>query len=189
MDNRDKSVLYDIYIRNERNTERYALGKSSNKILLVISLNPNKATNKISDITVSKVEEISMLNGFEGFILFNLCPIRVGIPRLLPKSHKRFSYTKNIKILENYLSKSKKQIIWAAWGTHITDRNYLINSLRDIFSFAQGFEHRWKHFGVLTKDGHPRHPSRVSYSWQFHDFPIASYLRNLNRKLPGSRHY
>ena len=48
---------------------RYALGEPGSHNLVVVGLNPSRATPQKSDTTISKVREIAKLEGFDGWIM------------------------------------------------------------------------------------------------------------------------
>ena len=80
------------------------------------------------------------------------------------------------------ISKVLKQFnfkdIWCAWGTTIEHRPFLKDCLRELITnFDESY--KWFHYDDLTKYGHPRHPLYVSYSKNFSNFDIASYIENL----------
>lgn len=169
---------YDIYKVSGKNI-RFKLGKSGNNKLIVLSLNPSTATDEKADVTVSKVERISLLNSFDGFVLVNLYPLRKTSPSKLPKWKNKNIYYENLSLIINFISKEEGPVIWAAWGKDISLRTYLRESLKLIHKSVEKFQTEWIHFGSLTKDGHPRHPSRVSYRWNFSGFDIENYVATL----------
>lgn len=56
---------------------RFTLGKSGQRKLLTIGLNPPAATRVKSDPTVARVEKVAQQNGFDGFVMLYLYPIRL----------------------------------------------------------------------------------------------------------------
>jgi len=170
-------VIFDIYSASDDEKARYFMGKSGSKKLFVFGLNPSTADQENSDLTATKVEAVAKKNGFDGFVLFNLYPLRSTDPKKLPKKVSKFHLKQNLLELESLLSSSDGETcFWAAWGSNINLRPYLAKSLKQITKVAQKKNCKWLHYGKLTKEGHPRHPSRLSYSWEFSEFPIQEYL-------------
>ena len=79
---------------------RYALGEPGNYNLVVVGLNPSKATPQKSDTTISKVCEIAKLEGFDGWIMINLYPKRSIDPKKLAVSAKQELTRANLAIIE-----------------------------------------------------------------------------------------
>ncbi|HIG55227.1 MAG TPA: DUF1643 domain-containing protein [Candidatus Handelsmanbacteria bacterium] len=68
-------LLYDIYLTAANNTLRYALGRGSNRPLLIIGLNPSTANQYTRDQTLTRVEHFSRRRA-NGLIMCNLYPLR-----------------------------------------------------------------------------------------------------------------
>ena len=62
---------------------------------------------------------------------------------------------------------------YAAWGTNIEKRAYLVDKCQYIVDMLQ--VPSWYTRGV-TRYGHPRHPLYVPYSQGFEWFPVQDYL-------------
>ncbi|MFB0967078.1 MAG: hypothetical protein QMB15_06450, partial [Cloacibacterium sp.] len=60
---------------------------------------------------------------------------------------------------------------------NISSRKYLKSCLEQIFIISKNHDFKWLHLGNLTKEGHPRHPSRTSYSVKLNNFDIEKYLK------------
>ncbi len=172
--------MYDIYQCNEDDTVRFILGKNGNKRLFVIGLNPSTANKEKSDATVAKVEAVASKNGFEGFVMSNLYPLRSTNPNSLPEIANEDLILKNIKAIKDLAQTEKKPVFWAAWGGDITIRPYLGIALKLMAEEVKEMNGTWVHYGELTKYGHPRHPSRLSYSWVFSEFDVSSYVQNIS---------
>ena len=162
--------MYDIY-RNDRKDEwRYTLGKAGKNPLLAIGLNPSTATQEKADTTVAKVEQVAINNGYDGFIMLNLYPVRATDYRNLPSAVNPTAFEKNLDAIEETVSAQSKPVIWAAWGTSVEYHPYFIDARDQLFSRLSKYKAKWLHFGDLTADGHPRHPSRLSYDWKFSSY-------------------
>lgn len=102
--------MYDIY-RNDRKDEwRYTLGKAGKNPLLVIGLNPSTATQEKADTTVAKVEQVALNNGYDGFIMLNLYPVRATDYRDLPTRVNPTAFAKNLDAIEEVVEAQPKPI-------------------------------------------------------------------------------
>ena len=175
----ETKILHDICKFSEDKSARYYLGKSGENKLFVIGLNPSTATQYDSDTTIAKVEQVAKKNKYTGFVMLNLYPkietnpkdlSEISDPTLIEQNKQ---YIIEIAKLENNLT------FWAAWGNDIVNRNYFGKSLKSIAIAMKCRNVNWLHYGNLTKKGHPRHPSRLSYEWHFQKFNIFQYIENL----------
>lgn len=171
--------MYDIYWNAQNDQWRYALGKSGSNRLLTIGLNPSTATQEKLDTTVSKVERVAANNGFDGFIMLNLYPVRATDYEELPESANRTAYRENLNAIEEIVAEEKTPIIWAAWGESIKARPYFTEAICDLSVRLAKYQPNYLHFGPLTHAGHPRHPSRLDYSWNLAPFEISTYKAKL----------
>lgn len=167
--------MYPIYSNARDDTWRFTLGKQGNRKLLVIGLNPSTATREKSDVTVAKVESISRQNGFNGFVMLNLYPVRSTAIEDLPIQADTEAYDQNIAQIVRAVAAEPSPVIWAAWGNNIESRAYFPQACLALLERLWPYDASWRHFGPLTKAGHPRHPSRAIYSWEFGAFDAVSY--------------
>ena len=167
--------MYDIYSNARDDAWRFTLGKSGQRKLFVISLNPSTATKEKSDVTVAKVEGVALQNGFDGFVMLNLYPVRSTDYNALPLTEDVVAFQENLVHIEQAVSSDPSPVVWAAWGQNVVARSYFICTCLELFNRLERHGTSWKHFGPLTKAGHPRHPSRLTYSWQLSQFDIAYY--------------
>ena len=168
--------MFDIYVASEGEKSRFIIGKSGKNLLVTVGLNPSTANLLSSDTTATRIERVSELNGYDGFAIINLYPQRSTNPDGLHRHQDKQLISENLKHIRRLLSGQKKPHIWAAWGGDIQKRRYLADSLHQISRVVSRQEGEWFHYGALRKDGHPRHPSRLSYEWQFCSFDIDTYL-------------
>jgi hypothetical protein len=171
--------MYDLYRCNEDDSVRFILGKDGINKLFVVGLNPSTANKEESDITVAKVETVAKNNGYDGFVMVNLYPQRSTNPNRLPEKGDDGLIIKNIEIIEALAKNQNMPVFWAAWGNGIVTRSYLIKALNVLTRKIRPLGAEWVHYGELTKYGHPKHPSRLSYSWVFSDFDVVSYVQNV----------
>lgn len=167
--------MYDLYQANRDDTARYILGKEGPKKIFVIGLNPSTAHREKSDTTVAKVERVICDNGYSGFVMANLYPLRSTEPTNLPEVFDKSLFDRNIRKIIEMARAESDPVFWAAWGGNIRIRPYLIEAYRRLNRRVMGLNGCWVHYGDLLKHGHPRHPSRLSYRWEFHTFDGSSY--------------
>ena len=171
--------MYDIYSCADNDSVRFALGKNGERKLFVLGLNPSTANKEKSDTTVAKVKQVAVKNRFSGFVMLNLYPLRSTNPDGLPQNEDLQHFNKNIDAIIAVASKEDKPIFWASWGVKIELRSYLFRSLEVLSTKIDELGGSWVHFGGLTMDGHPRHPSRLSYEWEFENFDIHQYVQDM----------
>ncbi len=171
--------MYDLYQCNKDDSARFILGKSGSNKLFVVGLNPSTANKEKSDTTVAKVETVALNNGFDGFVMANLYPLRSTNPNNLPAKEDQGLLMKNIEAIQELANTEQAPVFWAAWGGKITTRTYLPRALELLAAVVKALNGSWLHYGKLTKYGHPRHPSRLSYSWKFSEFDVLNYIRKI----------
>ena len=171
--------MYDIYENAEKDQWRFSLGQSGSNPLLVIGLNPSTATQEKSDTTVAKAQRVAETNGFDGFIMLNLYPVRATDYQELPPTANNLAYRQNLEAIESIVAAQRKATIWAAWGESIKARGYFTDAIRELSARLVAYNPKYLHFGPLTQEGHPRHPSRLDYSWRLVLFDMAAYSERL----------
>lgn len=178
-------------------TCRYILGAPSDEgeNIIVIGLNPNTADDAKPDETMKIVKkEVLEVLGARGYVMLNLCPYRAGKPDLLPKQADEAVMQENVQAFEDVLAMPpmRDARVWAAWGSAITKRAYLAESLRQIVAAfkAAGHEGAWFQMGGDRDDGHrhPYHPNQWARKelmpWKLNptSFDVDGYLDKFGRK-------
>jgi hypothetical protein len=171
--------MYDLYAHSADDRCRFALGRSGERKLLVIGLNPSTATRVKSDATVAKVETVARHNGHDGFVMLNLYPLRATDPSTLPRRANVRQMRHNLDVIEAIVAAESAPVLWAAWGAAIGDRAFLSSAAFELVSRLRGYRPRWQCYGPPTADGHPRHPSRLSYRWRFAAFGADAYVQRI----------
>lgn len=171
--------MYDIYSNAQNDKWRFTLGKSGSRKLLTIGLNPSTATKEKSDTTVAKVEGVAKRNGFDGFVMLNLYPVRATDFNALPLDVDAEAFSENLNRIEALVADNPTSVIWAAWGENINARSYFVAAASELFGRLEKYGTAWQHFGALTNSGHPRHPSRLSYAWSFSKLGTCRYMQTL----------
>jgi hypothetical protein len=146
---------------------------------MTIGLNPSTATKEKSDPTVARVQKVALQNGFDGFVMLNLYPVRATDYRALPREVDEEAFSKNIEMIESVIAFEQEPTIWAAWGESINYHNFFRHAAVELCARLQSFNANWLRFGDMTASGHPRHPSRLAYSWSFFPLDIESYAKLL----------
>ncbi len=157
--------------------ERYLLKKEGENKLIVIGVNPSKATDKESDLTMVKIMRFAEHNGFDGFIMLNLYPQRCTSPTNLDKEMCLELHKNNLEIISETIKNIESPTVLLAFGDVIETRPYLRNCLKDIVSLFNNLNPQWKQIGKPTISGNPRHPSRAGYC-EFAPFDIDNYLKS-----------
>ena len=165
--------MYDIYSNSRADAWRFALGKSGKRPLLTIALNPSTATREKSDPTVARVEEVARRNGFDGFVMLNLYPVRATDYRELSPKVNGAAYKANLGTIEELVARQVQPTVWAAWGACVEHHRYFEQARDELLERLQKYGPAWVRFGELTRSGHPRHPSRLDYSWRFQPYSAA----------------
>lgn len=163
------------YDKNNDNSARYTLGELGSNNLICIGINPSTAVPEELDATLKKVKAIAQHNGYDGWLMLNLYPQRDTYPDNIDLIKDDLEIKKNNEIVQTILSEHDFKDVWAAWGTSIENRPFLIECLRDL---SKNFDssYRWLNYDDLTNDGHPRHPLYVSYHKEFNEFDLEKYL-------------
>ena len=162
--------MFDIYETARNDAWRFRLGKSGSRMLVVVGLNPSTATDTKRDMTIHKIERISGDNGYDGFVVVNLYPVRATVIENLPVEPDREAYGRNLDTIETMFRGLPEPHLWAAWSEGIRTRTYLQQARQDLVGRLMNLPVTWLRYGPLTKSGHPRHPSRVPYGLAFEPF-------------------
>jgi hypothetical protein len=151
--------------------------------LIFLGLNPSTAEPKNLDQTLKSVERITIRNDFTSWVALNLYPQRATNPNELHALCDRSLHRSNLKHIENVLMFAQP-VIWAAWGTGITKRPYLLDCLMDIYDVLTEYDCSWVTFGLVSKDGHPHHPLYLRQDSEMKDFDIEGYFGTIKKKYP-----
>lgn len=176
--------MKEVYETNIDNKERYALGRFESKPMIILGINPSRATREMNDTTISIVEKIGMEsdfakeNGMNGFLMLNIYPFRAtSLDEKYPEEPNAETVKRNLQTLDKYVTKGTKVV--AAWGGHITDKMYFVDMLKMINRLVKLKGAEWVSL-CTTKYGHPHHPTRLKYSdMTFDSFDMEKYLSNL----------
>jgi hypothetical protein len=166
--------VYDIYSNARSDSWRFTLGKSGDNPLLTIGLNPSTATREKADTTVAKVEKVAKQHGFDGFVMFNLYPVRATDYRDLPPEVDREAFASNLAKIDAVVGGLQQPTVWAAWGACVTHHSFFLEARDQLVARLRKHRVKWVCHGTPTAGGHPRHPSRLQYAWSLAPFdPVA----------------
>ena len=182
-------MKFDVY--NGNDTLRFVLGKTGSNPLAIFGINPSKADQCSSDTTINRVEELIKVWPFDGFLMFNLYPLRNSKPSELSQNFDQALAAQNMATIRVALKKYRVKCAWAAWGDAFEKRSYFKNYLGEILSGTADLGLEWKRCETLTKKfKNPRHPLSgrphiITRKSQLADFDIENYLR-LGKKFNRS---
>ena len=168
-----------IYAPNFYSEYRYILGTRGANPLICIGINPSTARPDDLDNTLKSVERIALGNGFDSFIMFNVYAQRATDPDTMERRCNMLLHRENLEAFRYVLSISEKPAVWAAWGTIIEQRDYLIHCLRDMIDVGEQYSARWYCAGALSKKGHPHHPLYLRKDEKIREFDIKAYLESV----------
>lgn len=167
--------IINTYEHNFENTLRFLLGFDSENPLIVLEVNPSTADDQKADATLRRVLGYAERNGFDGFLMINVYPVRSTNPKDLPSKVDPAIHRQNLNHILDVFRRHNSATVLAAFGNPIDERDYLKDCLLDIIRESQQFDLKWKQIGDLTKCGNPRHPSRGAYV-ALKDFDTTRYL-------------
>ena len=173
-----KFELKTEYITSEDNSVRYVLGKYVSRPLIVFGINPSVATAEKNDNTIGIIEQIAKLRDCDGYLMFNIYPLRAtkiksDFPVVCDENICKLNY----QYIRERITKGSE--IVAAWGTHISDRTYFASALKEINAIVKESGAKWLCLSK-TKYGHPHHPTRLAYDkMTFEAFDMDEYLESL----------
>jgi len=165
-----------IYEHSADNSARFVLGTVGENPLVCVGVNPSTAAPGQSDHTVRKVMGFAARNGFDSWVMLNLYPQRSTDPKGMHSTHSPELQAENERHIVELLA-GRPLTLLAAWGAPIKTRPYLAQMLEGIVSASAAAGCSWVSIGDPTKSGHPRHPSRPSYTLPLLSFDVRQYLR------------
>jgi|APLak6261669087_1056070.scaffolds.fasta_scaffold04906_4 hypothetical protein len=164
-----------LYQNTEDNKARFILGEHGENPLICIGINPSTAKPEDLDNTLRNVKTISSNQGFDGWVMLNVYPQRATNPNHMSSILNEDYHRLNLEHIES-IFRSRKSVVWAAWGTLIGKRPYLNDCLKDIVEVSKRYPVEWKIIGQRSKAGHPHHPLYLNHSLKLESFDIEGYL-------------
>ena len=190
----DPGCSYDtsrwLYVPPVYQEYRYILGTRGSNPLICIGINPSTAEPGNLDNTLKSVERIASSNGYDSFIMFNVYPQRATVPDDMDETENELLHAENLKAFRYILSlygEGRRPSIWAAWGTIIEKRPYLVDIVMDMIAVGSEYGARWYSFGPVSKAGHPHHPLYLRKDAAPDIFDIENYCRILKARSSEKR--
>ncbi len=166
-----------LYENDKENLIRYILGTKGKNPLICFGINPSTAEPGNIDNTIKSVERLAHNNSFDSWLMLNIYPQRTTDPKGIHKDLDIGIHENNLIYFNRILKEFPNQRIWAAWGTLIEKRPFLIKCLADIYETTLKYECNWMSIGKKTKKGHPRHPLYLSSKSNIESFDIKEYIK------------
>ena len=180
------AVSYDraawLYVPHSYLDYRYILGTRGKNPLICIGINPSTAAPGDLDNTLKSVERIAHGNGYDSFIMFNVYAQRATDPDAMDTVRNEALHRENMAAFDYVLSlygAGHTPAVWAAWGTIIEKRDYLIPTVRDMIAVGEQYGAVWYSVGARSKKGHPHHPLYLRKDAVTEPFDISAYLDTL----------
>lgn len=168
-----------LYVPPYYDEYRYILGTRGKNPLICIGINPSTAAPGDLDNTLKSVERIAHFNGYDSFIMFNVYAQRATDPDDMPLARCDALHNENMAAFRYILSsygEGYTPAVWAAWGTIIEKRDYLIPTVRDMIAIGREYNAAWYSAGKRSKKGHPHHPLYLRKDSVCEPFDIEAYL-------------
>ncbi len=183
---KEGSFEYDrrkwLYVPNAYTEYRYILGTKGVNPLICIGINPSTAKPDDLDNTLKSVERTADFNGYDSFIMFNVYAQRATNPKDMDCEFNEFLHNENMKafryVMESY-GEGNRPAVWAAWGTIIEKRSYLLKCVADMVEIGNEYDAQWFTVGKRSVKGHPHHPLYLKNGTPTEEFDIFQYLNTL----------
>ena len=145
--------------------------------MICIGINPSTAAPDDLDPTLKSAQRISLYNGYDSFLMFNVYAQRATNPDDMEREYNDWMQSENLKAFEYLLKISPNPpSVWAAWGAIIEKRDYLPKCVSELVKIGNKYGARWYHAGAISKKGHPHHPLYLKSDTLFEPFDVNAYL-------------
>lgn len=161
---------------------RYILGTKGDRPLVVIGANPSTAVPEYLDRTVSGIKNlIECDTRFDSFAIINLYPQRATDPKELHQVMDKELHRRNCTHISKFFASLRAEpvVVWAAWGSLIHQRPYLLDCLDGILACINDFTCEWVQRGNF-KD--PHHPLYLEKEAPFQPFDVCSYMEKMRHE-------
>ena len=181
------AVSYDrdawLYVPHTYLEYRYILGTRGENPLICIGINPSTAAPGDLDNTLKSVERIAHGNGYDSFIMFNVYAQRATDPDTMDAVRNEALHRENMAAFDYVLSlygAGHTPAVWAAWGTIVKARPYLVDCMTDFVRIGEECHARWFTAGARSKNGgHPHHPLYLRKDALLDPFDPLPYIEAL----------
>lgn len=168
-----------LYVPNAYTEYRYILGTKGVNPLICIGINPSTAKPDDLDNTLKSVERTARFNGYDSFIMFNVYAQRATRPEDMDSAFNEYLHNENMQafryVLSSY-SEGNTPAVWAAWGTIIEKRPYLLSCVKEMVEIGNEYGAQWFTVGKRSVKGHPHHPLYLKNNSPTESFDVNSYL-------------
>lgn len=170
-----------LYVPDTYDEYRYILGTKGEKPLVCIGINPSLARPDALDNTLKSVERIAHGNGYDSFLMMNVYAQRATDPKHMERAENAFLHRENLEAFRYVLSLAgERPAVWAAWGTIVKVRPYLIDCMSDFIRIGEEQNVRWFTAGQRSKNGgHPHHPLYLRKDSVLDPFDVKEYLETI----------
>ncbi len=171
-----------LYVPNAYTEYRYILGTKGKNPLICIGINPSTAKPDDLDNTLKSVERTALFNGYDSFIMFNVYAQRATDPKAMDCCFNELLHKENMQafryVLSSY-SEGNTPAVWAAWGTIIEKRPYLVDCVKEMVKIGNEYGAQWFSVGKRSVKGHPHHPLYLKNNSPTELFDVVSYLETI----------
>lgn len=145
---------------------RYSLIKDGTNPLIIIGFNPSMANSNIPDRTMDSVLRLASFNGYDGFVMLNLYPLRSTNPKSLPLLMDDVLHRNNIGYIKEALNKYPNSDILLAYGNLMNIRPFTRNIAKEIIAMLQSHNRNILCIRRLVS-GNPMHPLYANRNTKF----------------------
>lgn len=168
-----------LYVPNAYTEYRYILGTKGVNPLICIGINPSTAKPDELDNTLKSVERTARFNGYDSFIMFNVYAQRATKPEDMDACFNEYLHRENMEAFRYILSsygEGNTPAVWAAWGTIIEKRPYLLSCVKEMVEIGNEYNAQWFTVGKRSVKGHPHHPLYLKNNSTTEKFDVDDYL-------------
>ncbi|MBQ8640946.1 MAG: DUF1643 domain-containing protein [Clostridia bacterium] len=178
-----------LYVPDAYDEYRYVLGTKGEKPLICIGINPSTARPDALDNTLKSVERVAHANGYDSFLMMNVYAQRATDPKHMEKVENPFLHRENLEAFRYVLSLAgAKPAVWAAWGTIVKARPYLIDCMMDFVRTGEEQGAVWYTAGARSKNGgHPHHPLYLRRDVSLDPFDPVPYMEAMRKNQITTR--
>ena len=178
----EPELNYDVnkwlYVPSFYDEYRYVLGTRGGHPVICVGINPSTAGPDDLDPTLKSAQRIAHANGYDSFLMFNVYAQRATRPDDMERERNDWLHEENMKAFRYLLSLSGEHpAVWAAWGSIIEKRPYLLDCVRDMLDIGRAYGAVWYHAGPLSAKGHPHHPLYLRSDTPLAPFDTETYIR------------
>ena len=157
---------------------RYVLGKNGKNPIICFGINPSAATPEKLDPTLQSVDRISGNNNFDGWIMFNIYPIRETYPDKMPEIQNDKHHAANLEVISEIIKELDTLNVWCAWGDNIKTKLYLTDCFKQVFGLFKDKNVNWL-CAEITNSGHPKHPLYRKSNIKLQNFDMNKYIKTI----------